>query len=57
MKITCDKEHKKLGSKPWQNPTRGKTQENPLLIETDQSEISMTQDQVSPPWEQVDLGF
>ena len=40
-----DKEHKKLGSKPGQNPTRGKPQENPILTESDQSEISKIRDQ------------
>lgn len=45
MKIIRDNEHKKLGSKPGKNPTRGKPKNNPLLIETNQSKISTTQGQ------------
>lgn len=44
MKITKT-EHKDVGSKPRQNPTKGKSQTSPLLIESDQSDISKTQDQ------------
>lgn len=45
MKMTRDKEHKDVGSKLGKKPHKGETQENPLLIEWDQSDISKAQDQ------------